>query len=190
MSRHRVPGIFKGTDPNGPRVGPLIVPTPQSWIDREPADQGPARADSTVAGGFSPRAVGTPVVLPGVNYFPAGAYPIDEVTDADIAAGASATLIKIAVPEKTQLRIDGIGFGADDEVALRFLSWSLLLNSDPFRAYSNQAAAIGSIPQVSPIKFHVRDQTLVTVVLTSAASAVITYRFIVRVTGYFFTDER
>jgi hypothetical protein len=166
------------------------VPSPADWLEREPPDRGPATLDQTVAGGLSPGGSGQKVILPGINYFPAGGYPIDSEFDQDIAPGATAILVSLQVPEKLQLRLTGIGFGADDEVALRFLTWNLLLNGDPFRAYTAQAATIGSIPQVSPINFHVRDNCLVTIALTSDATAVITYRFIVRVTGYFFSDER
>lgn len=165
------------------------IPTPTGWLDREPPDLGPGTIGSSIAGGVAPRPDGVRVVLPAVNYFPAGGYPIDEISDADIAPGASANVLTFNVPEKVQFRIVGIGFGADDEVALRFLTWNLLVGGNAFRAYGNQSAAIGTIVETSPINFHVRDAVTVIVRLTSDAAAVLTYRFVVRVAGWLFQDE-
>lgn len=185
----RVPPILKGTDPGAPRPEfQTLVPSPQKWLRLEPPDAGEARLGSTVSGGTAPENIGTRVQLPGVNFFPAGGFPVDEISDADIAPGATVNVLTFFVPEKVQFRIDGIGFGADDETALRFLTWSLLLNGAPYRAYGNQAAAVGTIVQASAINFHTSDNKTVIVQLTSSASAVLTYRFVVRVKGWLFTD--
>jgi hypothetical protein len=189
MALRRVPPSLKSTDPGAPRPEfQTLVPSPQSWVKLEPPDRGEARLGSTVSGGSAPTDIGTQVILPGVNFFPSGGTPVDEISDADIAPGATVNVLTFQVPEKVQFRIDGIGFGADDESALRFLTWNLLVQGAPYRAYGNQAAAVGTIVQASPINFHTSDNKTVIVQLTSAAAAVLTYRFVVRVKGWLFTD--
>jgi hypothetical protein len=183
------PSWLKTTDPGAPRPEfQTLAPSSESWLKREPPDMGPASLGSTVSGGSAPEGIGTQIILPGINFFPAGGTPVDEISDADIAPGTTVNVLTFQVPEKVQFRIDGIGFGADDESALRFLTWSLLLNGTPYRAYGNQAAAVGTIVQVSDVAFHTSDNKTVVVQLSSSASAVQTYRFIVRVKGWLFTD--
>jgi len=129
---------------------------------------------------------GTPVALPGQAFAPAGATPVDQVGDGNIAPGGSATLVQIPVPDGQRFRVAGIGFGADDETALGFLSWSMLENADPQIGYNTVPAAIGSIQQLADI-FHLSGSSvLFRIVANSAATAGVTFRFICRVRGWFY----
>jgi len=129
------------------------------------------------------------VRLPGADFPPAGAVAVDEIGDANIAPAASAVLITVAVPDTYRFRIAGIGFGADDEVALRFLTWSIRANGDTIRGYVAVASAVGSIRQLADI-FVVRGSSdTVTVVGAADATAGLTYRYICRVRGYFWSEK-
>lgn len=150
-------------------------------------DMGPGRMDPTLPGGPAPAGT-VPVKLPGANFPPAGALAVDELGDANIAPGTTALVLTIPVAETGQLRIDGIGFGADDEASLRFLSWTLFLDQDP-TAYSNIGAAVGTVVQPSPIFLHVAGPRTVRLELTSAAAAILTYRFVARVKGWAFVGR-
>ena len=129
---------------------------------------------------------GTPVALPGSAFAPAGATPVDQVGDGNIAPGGSATLLNIQVPDGQRFRVAGVGFGADDETALGFLTWSMFENNDPQIGYNSVPAPIGSIAQLADI-FHLSGSSvLFRIVANSAASAGVTFRFICRVRGWFY----
>lgn len=142
----------------------------------------PSQPEALAPGG------GVPVSLPGVSFPPAGAVPVDQSGDGNIAPGGTATLLSITVPDTWRFRVLGIGFGADDESSLRFLTWALRGNNTPYPTYSNQPAAIGSIVQLADIFLLVDSSTTFIVVASSAAAALITYRFISRVRGYFYQE--
>jgi hypothetical protein len=132
---------------------------------------------------------GTPVALPGSAFAPAGATPVDQVGDGNIAPGASATLVQIQVPDGQRFRVAGVGFGADDETALGFLTWSMIENNDPQIGYNAVPAPIGSIAQLADI-FHLSGSSvLFRIVASSAASAGVTFRFICRVRGWFYATK-
>lgn len=156
-------------------------------VAQEPGDQGPAQLQPTLPGAQIPD--GLRVGLPGVNFPPAGANPIDQLGDADVAPGATVGILTVVVPVNLQLRLDGIGFGAEDESALRFLSWDLLDNGVPAQGYFGQAATIGTIEQTSPIFLHARGPTTVVLQVTPSLAAVVTYRFIARLKGWLFTEH-
>jgi hypothetical protein len=129
------------------------------------------------------------VALPGANYPPAGATPVDVIGDGNIAAGASAVLITIQVPDGQRFRVAGIGFGADDETALGFLTWNMRENGDAQPGYNAVPAGIGTIVQLADI-FHLSGSSVVfTIVATSSSAAVVTYRFICRVRGWFYATK-
>ncbi|MGH9181297.1 MAG: hypothetical protein ACRDY5_06240, partial [Acidimicrobiales bacterium] len=115
-----------------------------------PANLGPAPFHPSQPQGAGPN---RRIILPGCNYPPADAIPVDQIGEADIAFGASATLNTIIVPGMLTLRIAGIGFGADDESGLRFLSWSLFATppAGTITPYVNMPAAIGTIVQLSTV---------------------------------------
>lgn len=132
---------------------------------------------------------GTPIALPGSAFAPAGATPVDQVGDGNIAPGASATLLQIQVPDGQRFRVAGVGFGADDETALGFLTWSMLENADPQIGYNTVPAPIGSIAQLADI-FHLSGSSvLFRIVATSAPTAGVTFRFICRVRGWFYATK-
>ncbi len=148
----------------------------------------PVRIEPSQPGALGPEQ-GQLVALPGANYPPAGAQAIDLVGDANIAAGASATLVTLLVNDTLRFRVAGIGFGADDETALGFLTWSMRENGDAQQGYNSVPAAIGSIRQLADV-FHLSGSSvLFTIVASSAASAVVTFRFICRVRGWLFATK-
>jgi hypothetical protein len=171
----------------GPRR-PAETRRPDSYPDK-PAPP-PGQITPNLQGGASPRGTDRqPVSLPGFNFAPPGAYPVDESDDAAIAPGAQATLIKITVPNGLMLSLYGIGFDSFDPIALSFLTWSLLRNGQPDRVYTNQAAVIGSVREPSKVIFFAPNQVEVTLVLTVAAASPATYQFVARAQGYFYSEE-
>jgi hypothetical protein len=166
------PGVLAG------RGGAVEVPT----------NLGPAAPSPTLPGALNPEQ-GVPVQLPGVNYPPAGAIPQDDSGDADIAPGGSATLVTIVVPGMLRHRLVGIGFGAVDDVALGFLTWRIEVNGAAAPSYFGQTAAIGSIRQLADIFLLTGNNATVAVIGTMATTAVITYRIIARIRGWYFTEK-
>lgn len=129
------------------------------------------------------------VKLPGFNFPPDGAIPVDPIGDASIAPGAAAVLVTIEVPPNLRLRLAGIGFHADDEVALGYLTWSIRLGPDAAQGYPEQLAAVGSLRQLSPIVVLASSSQPVTVRANIAATAPITYRYACRLQGYFYLER-
>jgi hypothetical protein len=129
------------------------------------------------------------VRLPGANYPPAGAVAVDVDGDANIAPGASAVLVSVVVPDTVRFKMVGIGFGADDEVALRFLTWAIKLNDVGSPGYTQKNAVIGTIVQLALLIISVGSSQTVTVVGTADVTAVVTYRYICRFQGYFYADK-
>lgn len=159
------------------------VPAPRVIPPMPPADLGGAQPSAYQATG------GTRVALPGADFPPAGAIAVDQVGDLDLAPSATGTLLTIPVPPNVRFRAAGIGFGADDEAALRFLSWALLINNDPAPSgYSQQPAAIGSLRQLADIFLLVPGGSTLSVFATIAATASITYRYICRLRGWQYTE--
>lgn len=132
---------------------------------------------------------GVYVRLPGADFAPAGAIPVDEIGDNNLAPGATGVLVTINIPDTYRFRIAGIGFGADDETALGFLSWSVRANNDPVPGYVNKPAAIGSIRQLADVFIVQGSSAQMTVVAVISATAVLTYRYICRVRGWFWSEE-
>jgi hypothetical protein len=162
------------------RSGNGVVPLPVDLPDAQIAPSQP---------GFGPT-LGTWVKLPGANFQPAGSIPVDLVGDANIAPGASGTvLITYQVPDTLRFRIAGIGFGADDEAALTFLTWTIQANGLSVPGYTGIPAAIGSIPQLADIFVLRSSFELVTVVANVAPTAVVTYRYICRLRGWSFAEK-
>ena len=132
---------------------------------------------------------GTCVRLPGANFPPAGALPVDEMGDANIAPTVTGLLLTYTVPTNLILRVEGIGFGADDETALAFLSWSMQLNGDTVPGYVNKPSAVGSIRNLTPIFQIAGTSSILTVTATPAAAAVLTYRYICRIRGWCYSEK-
>jgi hypothetical protein len=129
------------------------------------------------------------IILPGADYPPADAIPVDEIGDGSIAAGATAVLVSVIVPDTRSFRMAGIGFGADDESALRFLSWTINATPPgvPIPGYTNKPATIGSIPQLAYI-FTVLGSS-VTVEVLGTNNSVLTHYFVCRLQGWFYTEK-
>lgn len=151
-------------------------------------DPGPVRLEPSMPGANGPER-GIYVRLPGVNFPPAGAIPIDVDGDANIAPGTSATILTIQVPDTMRFRMVGIGFGADDETALRFLTWTIQFNGVSQSGYSQKNAVIGTIVQLTEIFISVGSSQTVTVVGTADPTAVVTYRYIARARGYHYGEK-
>jgi hypothetical protein len=148
---------------------------------------GPGAPGASQPGALGPQ-TGTWVRLPGANFPPAGALPVDEIGDAVIAAGATAVLITYTVPTNLILRIEGIGFGADDETALAFLSWSMRVGGDSVPGYVDKPSAVGSIRNLTTIFQIVGASSTVTVTATPSLLAVLPYRYICRIRGWCYNE--
>lgn len=154
-----------------------------------PTDLGPAPLAGSTPASLVPQG-GLVIRLPGSSFAPDGSIPVDQTGDGDIAPSSSATLVTIVTPDALRFRIAGIGFGADDEVALGALSWSMLINGDPSTGYSTVPAAIGSIRQLAAINVITFASQVVTIVARTSAALGGTFRFICRVQGWFYTEDR
>jgi hypothetical protein len=132
--------------------------------------------------------MGQLVKLPGANFPPAGSRGVDLTGDGNIAPGGTAILITIQVPDTMRFRIAGIGFGAGDEVALGFLTWAIKANGDAVPGYENATAAAGSLRNLSEIFVNLGSSVVVTIVASAAAGAVLTYLYICRIRGYFYSE--
>lgn len=144
-------------------------------------------------GSFGGPEQGIYVRLPGADFPPAGAVAVDQIGDGVIAPAGTAILVTIPVPDAVRFRMVGIGFGADDEVALRFLTWSIRVGpmssaGDTIPGYVGVASSVGSIRQLADIFVVVGSSLVTTIVAQSDASAVLSYRFICRVRGYFWQE--
>src|ERR1700675_1171795 len=109
MPESRRIGVQSLRDPSQQRANAVGQPVP--------ANLGPAPFKPSQPRGADPR---RRIVLPGCDFPPADGIAVDQITDADIANGVTATLSTIIVPDSLTFRIAGIGFGADDESGLRF----------------------------------------------------------------------
>lgn len=136
---------------------------------------------------------GRRVALPPEDFPPAGAIPVDDISEADVAPlGVTATITTITVPDSFRFRITGIGFDAEDESALRFLSWSLFVNPPavPLYGYVNMPAGIGSVNQPRPVFLVLGSSVVFTIVIKNNCPTVPgTYHFTVATVGYFYAAE-
>jgi hypothetical protein len=157
-------------------------------VSQYPTDLGPAAIGPSQAAALA--SVGPPEVgLPGSNFPPAGSTPVDELGDGDIAPGGTAVLLTIRIPDTFRFRMAGIGFGADDEVALGFLRWSIRSDGDVVPGYFNMTAGIGSIRQLASIVYVGGGSSTITIVAIIDPLAVLTYRYIVRAQGWFYLER-
>lgn len=154
-----------------------------------PPDLGPVPQRAS-----QPNALDTPdrlIGLPGANFPPAGAQVLEAFGDADIAAGATAVIVTVVVPDTYRFRVAGIGFSADDETSLRFLTWSV--QADPPKGtvpgYDNMPASIGSVQQLSEVFILLGSSVIMTIVGTNVSLVPISYHFICRVRGWFYTER-
>lgn len=152
------------------------------------AEQGPVRIEPSQPDALGPEQ-GTAVKLPGANYPPAGARPVDEIGDGFIAPGGVGVLVTVIVPDTYRFRIAGVGFGADDDIALGYLTWAILHGADVAPGYEQKQAPIGSVRQLADIFDLVGSSLTVTVRATIAATAPVTYRYICRVRGWFYSEK-
>jgi len=150
--------------------------------------QGPVPIQPSTPAALGPE-LGAYVKLPGSNFPPAGAIPVDQMGDLDLAPSGTGALVTITVPDTFRLRIAGIGFGADDDIAIGYLSWRILLGPDQVQGYGNVLAAIGSLRQLAEIFVIAAASQTLTVVANIGATAPITYRYIARVRGWFYSEK-
>jgi hypothetical protein len=133
---------------------------------------------------------GTVIRLPGANFPPAGAIPVDETGDLDIAPGAAGViLVTVRLPDNYRFRIAGIGFQADDDAALGFLTWSIFVSEQPAPGYPQMLAAVGSLRQLAEIFVLVGSSQTTTIRATIAAAAPLTYRYLCRVRGWYYIEK-
>lgn len=172
--------------PTRPQVASVRAGFPDTEIPRH---WPPANLLPSQPGALGPEQ-GAWVRLPGVNFPPAGATPVDITGDADLAPGAAnAVLLTYALPPMLRFRMVGIGFGADDETALRFLTWAIFSDNVPIPGYVNMQSAVGSIRQLAEIFVSVGSTAVVTIVASIDVTAILTYRYISRVRGYLYAEK-
>jgi hypothetical protein len=153
-----------------------------------PRTEGPAHIAPSLPDALGPER-GNYVRLPGVNFPPAGGIAVDVDGDANIAPGGSATLLSVTIPDTQRFRVMGIGFGADDETALRFLTWSIQFNNVPTSGYTQKNAVIGTIVQLAELFISAGSSQTMIVVGNADPTAVLTYRYICRIRGYFYAEK-
>jgi hypothetical protein len=169
-----------GSRPQGPLVGRPPIAAP----DIGPDNLRPSQPDQLGSD------LGVAIRPPGATTTPAGAVPVDVSGDLDLAPGTNGILVTIQTPDSLRFRIAGIGFGAEDETALRFLTWSILLFGDPAPSgYNAQLAAIGSLRQLAEVFLLVGSSVPVTIQAQISPAAVVTYRYICRVRGWFYAEK-
>jgi hypothetical protein len=154
-----------------------------------PRDIGPAPFHPSQPRGASPQ---RRIILPGCDYPTADSIPLDLIKESDITGGQTLVLATITIPDSYTLRIAGIGFGADDESGLRFLSWSLNVTppGSPITPYINMPAAIGSIAQPSWVFVNLGSSYVITLVTTNNAPLPATvYHYFSRVVGWFYLEK-
>lgn len=134
-------------------------------------------------------AQGTFIILPGANFAPAGSIPVDEIGDATIAPGGQATLVTVPVPDTFRLVAAGIGFHTDDDLALRYLQWSIRRGPDAAPGYPQQLAAVGSIRQLATIQVLCFSSQTLSVLATISPLAPISYRYACRLRGWFYSEK-
>ena len=168
MPIRRLSGGVINIPPGGAREGPRIAPS-------QPGALGPQH--------------GQYVRLPGSSFAPAGATPVDETGDGNLAPSTAGTLVSITVPDGQTFRMAGIGFGADDETALAFLTWSIQVGMDSIPGYVSKPATVGSLQYLADIFVVLGSSVTVNVVATPLAAAATTYRYICRVRGWFYAES-
>lgn len=172
-------------DPRPPGIRKQWAGTMQVPIGLEPE-----RVDPSQPGGFAGADKGRFVRLPGANFAPAGSVPVDVLGDASIAPGANAVLVTVPIPDTQRFHMAGIGFGAGDEAALGFLTWSINQNGDAITpGYGNVQSVIGEINFLAEIAVTLGSSILVTVVGRADPAAVLTYQYFCRLRGWFYIDQ-
>lgn len=162
-------------------IAPGVIAVPDGY--------GPAPLQGSQPGAQGPEQ-GMWVRLPGSSFAPAGSTPVDETGDANVAAGGTATILTVTVPTGQRFRMAGVGFSAEDESSLAYLSWSINSPASvPVPGYINKPAAIGSVRQLAEIFIVVGSDSTATVVVANSTLAAATYHFYCRLRGWFYTEK-
>lgn len=174
-----------------PIEGPQVPVTPSQGVLRGgrqvPRDLGPAMIAPSQPEALAPeRGI---VDLPGFNFPPAGTTPVDVIGDANIAPGGTAVLLTITVPATFRFRMAAIGFHTDDPAAVGFLTWAIRLDDASAPSYFGQPAAVGSIQRLTDIVLFAGNGAVVTVVAVIDPTAALTYRYVARARGWFYTEK-
>jgi hypothetical protein len=155
---------------------------------QEQPDTGPAPARPAVAGAMRPGR-GSRIQLPGVNYPPEGAHPVDKPGIVLLVGLAGPSVaVTVEVPIDTSLRVDGIGWGADTEIALNLLTWSLLANGSVTEAYFDIPAAVGSFRHTSHVFVHVRGPATVQLLGQNSDVVASSYTYFGRLKGWLYQE--
>lgn len=163
---------------------------PNMRVQRGNAAQA-AEAEAVMVAPSTPELLGSrgfDVRLPGFNFPPAGTIPVDEIGDGAIAPGGIGTLVTVTVPDTFRLRVTGIGFHSNDDIALGYLTWAILVGPNVTPGYDLQQSAVGSIRQLSNIVVLAAASQTLTVRATIGATAPLTYTYACRLLGYFYSE--
>jgi len=174
-------GVQSLVDPSQQRASAVGQPVPVGL--------GPAPFNPSQPRGANPQ---RRIILPGCDFPPADAIPVDLITDADVGPTLTVTISTIIVPDTYTFRIAGIGFGADDEAGLRLLSWSLRATppGGTITPYVNMPSGIGSIVQLSWVFVVIGSSVTITLLVTNNAPAIgNTYHYFARIQGWFYAER-
>jgi hypothetical protein len=155
---------------------------------QEQPDTGPAPQRGPVPGGMRPRGRNL-VELPPHLFPPQGSHPIDKpgVVTLTGLAGPSVA-VRVLVPLDTNFRVDGIGWGADTEVALDLLTWSLFSQDQVTEAYFDIPAAVGSFRHTSTVFVVIKGPAVVELRGTNSDTVASVFTYFGRLKGWLYQD--
>lgn len=129
------------------------------------------------------------IILPGADYPPAGAIPVDETNNVTITSGGTGIPVTVTIPDGYSFRVSALGIDSDDESVTRFSFWSLLIDppNSAIIGYSNRPGVIGSVRSPGWI-FTIQGNGTVKVQIGSNYG--LTAFFTARLLGWFYREEK
>jgi len=120
-----------------------------------------------------------------------GGIPVDLIGEGDFAFNVTQTMLEIEVPDTYRFRIAGIGFGADNEANLRYITWSIIATppGTPITGYNNKQAGIGSVLQPSWVFTTQGSSVKLSLIVTSSNFSINPMHIFARVQGWFYSEK-
>lgn len=128
------------------------------------------------------------VLLPGCNFPPRGAIGVDQIDETDLTVPATDVVVAtIPIPASWIFRVTHIGFSADDELSLAWVTWTLKKGGTPIGNFAARAAAIGSTHDPSGVGLLLIDgESTLTLEMRIAAVGSVYSHINSRIAGYYF----
>lgn len=128
--------------------------------------------------------------LPETNFPPAGATAVQVIGDGQLTGTVEDTIFTFFVPADSRLRIDKIGFDADDEAALAFMFWNLGTLEGPVPGFERVPALYGTVANAEEIFAIIAGQATVRVRISQVDPiAAGTHSYRVRISGWLYTPQ-